>query len=372
MKKLGVGLIILMLFLFGFLSYRWIKHRMEYAITDAVFVRSESMSNVAFEVNGKVVEVYKDVGDHVKKGEPLARIDPENYKLQLNAIEGKLSSLLAQRDGLALQLERAQKQIELKVGISEESLREIESKERAILRQIEELGVQLQQASRDRERMENLLKEGLIPRQKFEQVDTTYKSLMIRKKALEEQLQEVRAVYLKAKKDLEVSKVERKRVEEIRAQLRALDGEIEGLKAQLEKAKLDVEKTKLYSPVEGIVAKRFISVGDTVGVGQPAFSLIEKDSYYIEALLEETKLRGVKVGSKAYVRLDAYPNIVLEGFVEEISPASAATFALVPRDVSAGEFTKVVQRIPVKIKITKGDTKILRVGMGGRVEIKRE
>ena len=61
-----------------------------------------------------------------------------------------------------------------------------------------------------------------------------------------------------------------------------------------------------------------------------------------------------------------------EGVVEEISPASAATFALVPRDISAGEFTKVVQRIPVKIRIKKGNLSLLRVGMGGRVEIKRE
>ena len=92
----------------------------------------------------------------------------------------------------------------------------------------------------------------------------------------------------------------------------------------------------------------------------------------MEVLLEETKLKGVRKGSKAYVRLDAYQGLVLEGEVEEISPASAATFALAPRDVSAGEFTKVVQRIPVKIKLKTEDKKLLRVGMGGRVEIKRQ
>jgi membrane fusion protein (multidrug efflux system) len=91
----------------------------------------------------------------------------------------------------------------------------------------------------------------------------------------------------------------------------------------------------------------------------------------VEVLLEESKLKGVQKGCKAYVRLDAYPNKVFEGVVEEISPASAATFALVPRDVSAGEFTKVVQRIPVKIRLTKGDMSLLRVGMGGEVEIRR-
>ena len=70
--------------------------------------------------------------------------------------------------------------------------------------------------------------------------------------------------------------------------------------------------------------------------------------------------------------LDAYPDKEFTGVVREVMPASAATFALVPRDISAGEFTKVAQRIPVRIEITGGDRSLLRVGLGGEVEIKRQ
>ncbi len=372
MKRLGIVLILLLLLVFGFLSYRWIRHRMEYAITDAVFVKADRMSNIAFEVSGRVLEVHKDMGDRVRKGEILARVEPEDYKLQLEAMQSKLSSLIAQKQALELQLKRSEGQVELAIGVSKDTLYEIKAKEQALIRQIEELEVQLEQAKRDRDRMENLLRQALIPRQRFEQADTAYKSLSLKKGALESQLKELQAVYSKAFGEYKRMELERIKPQELRSQVLALESEIRALEAQVQKAKLDLERTELRSPVDGIVAKRFISAGDLVKAGQPAFSIIDQSSLYVEALLEETRLRGIRRGSKAYIRLDAYKDVVLEGVVEEISPASAATFALVPRDVSAGEFTKVVQRIPVKVRITSGDTSLLRVGMGGRVEIKRE
>ncbi|MDW8095686.1 MAG: efflux RND transporter periplasmic adaptor subunit [Aquificaceae bacterium] len=372
MKKLGAGLIVFLLILFGFLSYRWIKHRIEYAITDAVFIRSDRMVNLSFEVSGRVVEVYKDMGDKVEKGEVLARIEPEDYRLNLEAQKSRLESLIAQRDALKVQVERLEKQLSLRVGMSEDTLREISAREEALTKQVKELELQIEQTKRDRDRLENLLKEGLIPRQRFEQVDTHYQTLLLRKRALEDGLKEVRSNYSKAQKELRSSEVERLSLRELREKLRSVEEEIKVVEAQLKKTELDLKRTELLSPVRGVVAKRLVSAGDTVRAGQPVFSLIEEGSFYAEALLEETKLRGVKVGSNAYLTLDAYPDKVFEGEVEEISPASAGTFALVPRDVSAGEFTKVVQRIPVKIRLKKGEMGLLRVGMGGRVEIKRE
>lgn len=372
MKRLGAGILLLLLLTFGFFSYRWIKHRRDYAITDAVFIRSERMVSLSFEVGGKVKEVYRDMGDYVKKGEPLARIEAEDYRLNLEAHKSKLASLMAQREGLRLQIERLEKQLDLKVGMSQDSLKEISAREEALAKQVEDMALQVEQTKRERDRLENLFREGLLPRQRLEQVDTLYRSQLLKKKALEESMAEIKSLYSRMQKELKVSEVERRKVQEMKEQLRAVEEEIKALRSQVEKAELDLKRTELLSPVTGVVAKRFVSPGDTVRPGQPAFSLIEEGSYYAEALLEETKLRGIRKGSKAYLRLDAYPELVFEGVVEEISPASAGTFALVPRDVSAGEFTKVVQRIPVKIRIDRGEVSLLRVGMGGRVEIKRE
>ncbi|MDW8294508.1 MAG: efflux RND transporter periplasmic adaptor subunit [Aquificaceae bacterium] len=372
MKRLGAGILLLLLLTFGFLSYRWIKHRRDYAITDAVFIRSERMVSLSFEVGGKVEEVYKDMGDYVKEGEPLAKIGVEDYRLNLEAQKSKLASLIAQREGLRLQIDRLERQLDLRVGMSQDSLKEISAREEALTKQIKEMALQVEQTKRERDRLENLFKEGLIPKQRLEQVETLYRSQLLKKEALESSLMEIKSLYSRMQKELRASELERMKVQELKEQLRAVEEEIKALRFQEERAELDLKRTELLSPVRGVVAKRFVSPGDTVRPGQPAFSLIEEGSYYAEALLEETKLRGIKKGSKAYLRLDAYPELVFEGVVEEISPASASTFALVPRDVSAGEFTKVVQRIPVKIRIDRGELRLLRVGMGGRVEIKRE
>ena len=101
-------------------------------------------------------------------------------------------------------------------------------------------------------------------------------------------------------------------------------------------------------------------------------ALVNPNDLYIIALLEENKLSGVEPGSHAVIHIDAYSDQEWQGEVEQVLPASAATFALAPRDISAGEFTKVAQRIPVRIHITDGSLDKLHVGLGGEVEIKRQ
>ncbi|MFN4013025.1 MAG: HlyD family secretion protein [Aquificaceae bacterium] len=372
MKKLGVALLLILLLTFSFLSFRWIKHRMDYAISDAVFVKSDSMANLAFEVSGKVVEVYKDMGNRVKRGELLARLEDRDYKIAVNTLEERLRAIEDQIGALKVQRERLSRQLGYKLDAMEDSIRQLEERQRAMESQRQELKVQLEQVKRDRERLKRLLEEGLIPRQRYEEIDTQYKGLLARLQYMEASLKELHIAILRAQKEYQITKTESLSLEELDKRIKAMEKQKGEVLSQLEKARLDLERTRLYSPFDGLVAKRFVSVGDTVKAGQPAFSLVKDSSLYVEVLLEETKLRGVRVGSKAYIKLDAYPKEVFEGVVEEISPASAATFALVPRDISAGEFTKVVQRIPIKIRITKGDTSLLRVGMGGRVEIKRQ
>ncbi|WP_333784024.1 HlyD family secretion protein [Thermocrinis sp.] len=367
-----MGLTLIGLITAAFLIYaiKWIKHRIEYAVSDAVFVKAQEMPTLSFQVAGKVIEVYKDMGDWVEKGEVLARIEPEDYKLQLEMIESKINSLRAQREALRIQLDRVSKEVRLSLESATLTSEETLKKEEYLRAQMGELEVQIELLRKDRERLKDLLDKGLIPKRKYEEVETNYLALLERKKALQKSVEELRLAYEKSLVGVSMARASLSKVKELENQLRVLEEEIAALEKQKESALRDLEKTTLKAPFSGYIAKRFINVGDVIRAGQPAFSLINTDTLYVEVLLEETKLRGIKKGNKAYVRLDAYPDVVLEGRVQEISPVSAATFALAPRDVSAGEFTKVVQRIPIKIELK--DKRLLRVGMGGRVEIKRE
>ena len=115
-----------------------------------------------------------------------------------------------------------------------------------------------------------------------------------------------------------------------------------------------------------------MSQGGNIAPGRPVLALVNPKDLYIVALLEENKLEGVEPGSKVLIHIDAYTDQQWQGEVEQVLPASEATFALAPRDISAGEFTKVAQRISVRIRITSGPLEKLRVGLGGDVEIRRQ
>jgi membrane fusion protein (multidrug efflux system) len=142
-------------------------------------------------------------------------------------------------------------------------------------------------------------------------------------------------------------------------------------RADLEMARLNLEHTKIIAPFNGIIAKRYVQQnGGFVGPGLPVFSIYDPATIHVIANLEEGKLAGVKVGQSTDIWVDAYPGIKIKGVVERIGEASAAEFALIPRDVSAGEFTKVVQRVPIKISIPNVQQyPFLRPGLSAEIGI---
>lgn len=372
-KKIGLVLTSVTLLVFSFFAFKWISHRMKYIISEAVFVESDYMSNVGFyRVSGKVIQLYKKEGDYFKAGEDLAKIDDTDLKIQLQAMENKIQSLVAQKSALESQLERVSQELSLKEQVDSLTEKEVSKKIEALQSQIAQVEAQIKLAQKDEERYKNLLEKGLVSKRKYEEVQTNLEVLQKQKQALEKTLSELKVSKEKAEKNTQISQTQKKLTQELFYQIESISKQIEALSKDREDIINQINYTVLKAPFDGVVAKKFVSIGDVVRAGQPVYSLVRSDSFYIKVLLEETKLDGLKVGNKAIVRLDAYPDKVFEGEVESIDIATAAKFALVPRDISAGEFTKVAQRVPVKIKITKGDRSLLRVGLGGEVEIEKK
>ncbi len=372
-KKLGALIIIILIIIFAFFAFKWVKHRMEYAITNAVFVESDYISNVGFHrVSGKIVQMYKKEGDSVKKGEPLAKLYDGDFKIELRATEEKIKSLRYKKQALIEKINRVKKELDINQEIALLGVEEIKQKIQEFNYNITQLDIQLSQLKKDKDRLKRLLERKLIPQKKYEEIETQYRVLTEKKQQLEKMLSQLKTVKEKAQKNLSLAQIKKDLLKELNKELKAVDSQIRALEKQKEDIQNKIKYTLLTAPFDGYVGKKFVSVGDSVKAGMPVYSIIEKDSFYINVLLEENKLKGVKVGSKAKIKLDAYPDEEFEGEVEVINYATAAKYALVPRDISAGEFTKVVQRIPVKIRITKGKKELLRVGLGGEVEIKRE
>lgn len=183
-KTVGVALLVLISLLFVVYAVRWVKHRMDYAVSDAVFVKADQMATLAFQVSGRVVKINKDLGDFVKAGELLAEIEPEDYKLQVEALEEKIKSLRAQRSALQLEISRVSKELSLGVESSSLAFEELAKREETLLSQKREVEAQLELLKRDRERFKELLDKGLIPQRRYEEIDTNYRVMLERKKSL--------------------------------------------------------------------------------------------------------------------------------------------------------------------------------------------
>ena len=371
-NKIGIGIVITLIVLFSIIAFRWVKHRIEYAITDAVFVESDSMANLSFyRAEGKIIKMFKKEGEIVKKGEVLALIDDTDYKLKLEQINAQIHSLKEKRASFQDKLSKIEKQVEIKIKQAKLTKEQILSSIKALKEQEKEISLQMELIKKDRRRFKNLLDKGLIPERKFEDIDTQYKLLIHKRNYVNTKIEELKIQIKKAEESIILAQTEIKSVEELKKQIKSLDKQIVAFKKKGEDIKNLISYTRLISPYDGYIAKKFVSEGEVVPSGRPIYSIVPENSLYILVLLEETKLKGVKIGSKANIYIDAYPDKTFKGKVFEISPATAAKFALVPRNVTAGEFTKVAQRIPVKIKITEGDTSVLKVGLGGEVEIKK-
>ncbi len=372
-KKIGILVVIILIIIFAILAFKWIKHRMEYAITNAVFVESDYISNVGFHrVSGKIVQMYKKEGDFVKKGEKLAKLYDKDFKIELKATEDKIKALNYKKQALIEKIKRIKKELNLNQEVAYLGLKEVNQKIEEFKFNINQLDIQLAQLKKDRDRLKRLLEKKLIPQKKYEEVQTQYRVLQEKRQQLDKMLTQLQVVKEKAEKNVSLTEVKKGILKELEKQLKSLESQLKALEEQKIDIQNKIQYTVLTAPFDGYIGKKFVSVGDSVKAGMPVYSIIKKDSFYINVLLEENKLEGIKVGSKAKIKLDAYPDEEFEGVVETINYATAAKYALVPRDISAGEFTKVVQRIPVKIKITKGKKELLRVGLGGEVEIKRE
>jgi len=372
-KSIGLFVVLVLILVFTVFAITWIEHRMKYVISDAVFVETDYLSNVGFSrVSGKIIQLYKKEGDAVKADETIAKIDDTDYKIQLENINYEIESLKKQKSQLENQLSRIIQENELNQKITSLTTQEIEKKIESLSAQKSQAEAQIEKAKKDEERYRNLLEKGLVPKAKYEEINTQLKVLLDQRKAIEKSISELNVSKAKSKESVELVKTQGQVSKEIQDQISALENKILALTKQKEDLENQIKYTELESPYNGIIAKKYVSIGDIVKAGQPVYATVKENSFYIKVLLEETKLNGVKVGNKAYIKLDAYPDKTFEGKVESIDIASATKFALVPRDISAGEFTKLAQRIPVKIRITKGDTNLLRVGLGGEVEIEKK
>ncbi|QDP23073.1 HlyD family secretion protein [Bradyrhizobium cosmicum] len=305
----------------------WVGNAVIQTTNDA-YVRSE-LTRLSSRVSGEVLAVAVTDFQRVKAGDLLIQIDPADYQAQVAQSEAAVAAAQAVLDNLS-------NQIELQYATIAQA--------QAARLSAEALEVEARQ---EQERQQSLTQTESGTRQRFEQAVAGYAKAQADVRAS-------RAVIAAQQHQLEVLQGTKKQ--------RAAD--VEAAKATLAIAKLKLGYTKITAPFDGVVGERQVQPGDYVNIGTSLINVVPLPKVYVIANYKETQLTHVAPGQPVEITVDSFPREKLRGKVERIAPATGAQVALLPPDNATGNFTKVVQRIPVRIQFDDNQPLLTRLVPG--------
>ena len=294
------------------------------------------ISPVVARVGGYVDSIMFQENTHVNKGQVLVKIDDRDYRVKL---EQAMAAQVGASSG---------------IGVNQSQIFTNEANTAVAKANVESAQARLDKVNKDYARYANLIKDGSITQQQFDQAKSDLEVAQANVQAARDQY-----------------KAAQEQVGTTRSQLKVTNTGVTQRQVDVDYAKLQLSYTVIKSPASGITSKKNVQLGQLVQAGQTLFSIVNDSSLYITANFKETQLDKIKDGLKVDIDVDAYPELKLQGTVYNFSPATGAKFSLLPPDNATGNYVKVVQRVPVKIKINadKDIMAKLRPGMSVNVSV---
>jgi membrane fusion protein (multidrug efflux system) len=291
---------------------------------------------VLAKVGGYVTAVLVQDNDSVRKGQTLVRIDDSEYRMKVAQAEADLAAAQSAAGG------------RLFTGQSQAAVATATGQRSAADAQIQAALANQQKANSDLARMRDLVSKQIVSAQQLDAAQAAAASAAADVEALQRQASAAGGA-----------------VQNAQAGVRLAQARLQAQQAALDNAKLQLSYTDVTAPETGTISKKQVEVGQLVQPGQTLMSIVADTGTWVTANFKETQLNRMRVGQPVSFEVDAYPGCEAEGKVQSLSGATGARFALLPPDNATGNFTKVVQRLPVRIAITKGcgATRPLRPGM---------
>lgn len=289
-------------------------------------------------VGGFIKEIRFNEYQTVHKGDTLVIIEDSEFRLQLAQAEANLERELAGGAATTSGMEVTRQNM----NVSDAG--------------IEEARVRMENARQDDLRYAQLLKSDAVTKQQYDQIHTNY----LAAKARYEQAVRSKGTLSRAEQE------QGHRLSQNKAT-------VEAARAQIKLAKLNLSYTVITATADGVVGKKDIHIGQLVQPGQTMVNIVDNSELWVVANYRETQLPGIKIGSKVKVTADAVPETEFDGTVERISDATGSAFSMIPQDNATGNFVKVEQRIPVRIRLNgnKKELGMLRAGMNVECTIKK-
>ncbi|WP_331775704.1 HlyD family secretion protein [Sulfurospirillum sp. 1612] len=369
MKKIGNIIIVLLVLVFVYEGYLYLRYRSVNAVSDAAFVKSDSLSALSFKVDGKIQSMTKLEGDSVKKGEILATIDATDFNVTKHKIQNSITALKMNKLALEDKLSRTRKELHLGEKIATNNIAAYKKKIEALQLSISANETRLAKLSLDEKRYKRMWDKKLIAKNDYENIQTSRRALSDKIASQKQELGSVILNFNNVQDAKTLSIVKKSATKELQKEILALESKIKALQDDKKAIENKISYCELKAPYDGIVAKKIANTDQVVASGYPIYYVVNPKKLHVEVLLSETKLHGVKIGNSVLVKPDALDGKEYKGVVENILPTSASTFSLVPRDIASGEFTKLDQRFTVRIALDSITG--LKVGMSANIAIKR-
>jgi membrane fusion protein (multidrug efflux system) len=357
------------------------QHQRRFESTDDAQIDG-SISNVSPRTSGNVLAVYVSENQAVKQGELLAEIDPADLQIALAQANAQVAQAQAQLEAEDPTVPITLASNQSAVATAHSDVAAAQAALAAARKDVEQLTAQLAQAEAnnrtaqlEKQRSEKLVAQGAVSQSDYDtrlntaaagaaSVDALRQSLAAAKDRVEQQQAQLVAHQSHA---VEIATNAPRQVATRQASVAVRQAELEVAKAQLAQADRNLSYAKIAAPVAGIVAKKSIAVGDHVAPGQLIIAITQTDSLWVTANYRETQLELMQPGQPAAVHVDAI-DLDLHGTVESIGGATGSRLSVLPPENASGNYVKVVQRIPVRIRLDAGQPGLDRLRIGMSVE----
>lgn len=310
MKKIALLLIVLLLlavFLYWLLYWRYFQ------TTDNAYLQAD-ITHISPRISAVVVSSTIQDNHRVKKGEVLAQLDDREFVVAVKKADATLAQSRAA-------LTNAQAGYQMQISTIDEYRSDVSS-----------AAASLYNARQQYLRFQSLQKKNYVAQGDMDNATSSYKV--------------AEAKYTQAQARLKTQSdklaVQQSAIEQNKAN-------VNQAQANLEQARLTLSYTRIVAPIDGVISNRSLQVGMMVQAGQAIASIVSSNTPWINANFKETQMARIHKGLPVSVSIDAYPGKTFSAKVDSVSPATGATFALLPPDNATGNFTKIVQRVPVKI-----------------------
>lgn len=363
-------------------------YRFTHSMTNDAFVETRIVQ-LAPQTSGLLVRVNFEENDRVSAGQVIAEIDPAPRQRELDLARAKVAVAEENLRYAEATLDRLEQEYPRKVAAAEQDLAVAKSLQAESQTRLEVTRVRtdkavkeaeanvdaakavLTKAKEDNDRYQKLFEEKSVPQIKAEEATRTYgtakaehtatlarldtaRAELGQTRIAEREVEANRQTVGKAEQTLELTKLIRLQIDEAKVQVGTRKAEVAEAKRAADTALTNLQYCRVIAPFDCVVVKRYRSPGDNAPIGSPVVSIYNPKLIYVTAYMEEDRLEGIAPGSRTLLWIDRFGHR-FTGKVVWVGESTGANFALVPRDVSTGEFTKVPQRVSVRIAIDPDD-----------------